>query len=99
MLADGGLDELVVGPVVAISRVEACQPQVACQLAQVHVGRETHPAQRARPHTSRRGDVQRLEHRVHAHVLAVLHRVGEVDRPSFHQDQVDLGVRHPQTLD
>src|ERR1035437_1592335 len=42
--------------------------------------------------------IERLEHRVHAHSVAVTHRVPEVHRLAVHHDHSDLGVRHPERL-
>ncbi len=44
-------------------------------------------------------NVQRLEYRVDANPVAVLHQVGEVHRLAVDQDQINLGVGHAQGFD
>ena len=62
------------------------------------VGGEARLAQRLRPQVVDRRDVEGFEDRVDADAVAVGHLVVETDRDAVHQDQVDLGVRHAETL-
>jgi len=46
-----------------------------------------------------RGNVQALEHRVDRHPLAAFEPVPETHRRAVDQDQIHLGVRHPERFD
>jgi hypothetical protein len=62
------------------------------------VEHEPRLAQRSRTQPHERRHVERLEHRIHAHVLALTHLVDEVHGLAVHQDHLDLGVGYPERL-
>jgi len=97
-LRDGRLGQCLILPVVAIESIEAAQAQVACQPAQMYVGGKASDPQRGRPHPGRRGDIKPFEHRIDAHSVAVGDPTSKIHRFSVDQNQVDLGMRHPQAF-
>ncbi len=90
--------QLVVGGVVSPHGIEAEELEGPGETAEVDVEHEPWLAQWSRTQSHERRHIERLEHRVHAHAVAVPHLVAEVHGLAVHQDHVDLGVRHPARL-
>ena len=63
-----------------VARVESQQPQVACERAEVNVRHEARFAQRPRPQSMNRRDVEPLELRINRDALAALQPSIETDR-------------------
>lgn len=99
MLSQSRTDEVGIVPVVAEDGVEPGQTEVACQLAQVVVGGETH--QRRRP-AADSPDLPGLGcpgDRIHTHPISVSELVSERNGRSVHEDVTDLSVWNAERFD
>ena len=65
---------------VPIDRVEPGEPEIRGQPSEMHVKDEPQLTKRLRPDSGDLRDVDRLENRVNADPVSVLHPMGEVDR-------------------
>ena len=64
--------------------------------AEMHIEYEAGITERFGPQSGQSRNVKRLEDRVNADPVAVLNPVGEIDRFSVHQDEIDLRVGHSE---
>ena len=91
--------EHLVVPGLLAEGVEAEQAQVPGERGDVTVGHEADLARGTRPHRGLLVRCQRREVRVDAHAGARTEAVVEPDRLTVDQDELDLGVGHPERLD
>jgi len=83
----------------SIDRIEAEEPQTSSERPQMDVGDKADLVERRRPHASHRRDVDRRESREDRNAIGLPDDMIERGRDTIDDDQVDLGMRNPETLD
>jgi hypothetical protein len=92
-------DNLVVGTVIAILRVEAREPEVSSEPTKMDVGDEARLGLRRWLEANGITDVEYPDPRIHRNAIAIADAVPEVHGPAVHNEQVYLRMRNAEPLD
>jgi hypothetical protein len=65
----------------------------------MHVGDEARPSQGLGSKPMQRPNIESLEHRIHSNALAASQAMGETYGLAVDENEVYLGVRHPERFD
>jgi hypothetical protein len=65
----------------------------------MHVGDEARPSQGPGSKPMQRPNIESLEHRIHSNALAASQAMGETYGLAVDENEVYLGVRHPESFD
>jgi len=94
MLLGRDTNQFGVAESVFINCIEAKHPQIRSELAQMDVQDEFRLAQDPWADSKLRSNVERFEHRVSGDPIAALDDIGEGNRLTVYDYQLNLGVRH-----
>lgn len=92
-------DQRPVVTVIAVFRVEACEPKVRRDPAKMDVGDKAGFDLQSRADTIDIAEIDRTERRIRGHTVVVANKIREVHGPPVDDKAIDLRVGHAKRLD
>jgi hypothetical protein len=96
--ASGTRRELIIGRIRGTGGVETDEAEASCEFGEMTIEDESDNRERTAPHVGQACDVDRVKSRKDSDPIRILHGAVERHRFAIHENQIDLGMRHAESL-